>query len=107
MEIACVIHSRLASPARPGRSGGPRPVRAEFADPVAVAEATERMVQRLEAIGAAVESRRAGEAFFAVDGLRGMYGGSSERVLAVARRALGRRRRIATGPTRFAAYLAV
>jgi len=64
------------------------------------------MVQRLEAIGAAVESRRGGEAFFAVDGLRGMYGGSSAGVLAVVRRALGRRRRIATGPTRFAAYLA-
>src|SRR3954451_15604263 len=105
MEIACVIEGRLASPARPGRSGGPRPGRAELDDPVAAAEASERMVQRLEAIGAAGESRRAGEACFAVDGLRGMYGGSSERVLAAARRALGRRRLIATGPTRFAAYL--
>jgi protein ImuB len=106
MEIASVIDGRLASPARPGRSGGPRPGRAELDDPVAAAEATERMVQALEALGAAVESRRAGEAFFAVDGLRGMYGGSSEKVLAAARRALGRRPRIATGPTRFAAYLA-
>jgi len=64
------------------------------------------MVRALEAIGAAVESRRVGEAFFAVDGLRGMYGGSAEGVLAAARRALGRRPRIAIGPTRFAAYLA-
>jgi protein ImuB len=64
------------------------------------------MVRALESIGAAVESRRAGEAFFAVDGLRGMYGGGAEGVLAAARRALGRRARIATGPTRFAAYLA-
>jgi len=64
------------------------------------------MVRALEAIGAAVESRRVGEAFFAVDGLRGMYGGSAGGVLAAARRALGRRARIATGPTRFAAYLA-
>lgn len=64
------------------------------------------MVRALETIGAAVESRRAGEAFFAVDGLRGMYGGSAAGVLAAARRALGERPRIATGPTRFAAYLA-
>lgn len=64
------------------------------------------MVRALEAIGAAVESRRAGEAFFSVDGLRGMYGGGAEGVLAAARRALGRRPRIATGPTRFASYLA-
>lgn len=64
------------------------------------------MVRALEAIGAAVESRRSGEAFFAVDGLRGMHGGSSERVLAAAKAALGREPRIATGPTRFAAYLA-
>jgi protein ImuB len=64
------------------------------------------MVRALEAIGAAVESRHPGEAFFAVDGLRGMYGGSAEGVLAAARRALGRQPRIATGPTRFAAYVA-
>jgi len=75
-------------------------------DPMGVADAWERVVGRLESIGAAVESRRVGEAFFAVDGLRGMYGGSSAGVLAAASRALGRRRRIATGPTRFAAYLA-
>ena len=36
----------------------------------------------LEAIGAAVESERSGEAFFAVDGLRGIYGGDSAGVLA-------------------------
>jgi protein ImuB len=105
MEIACVIDDRLASPARPGRSGGPRPGRAELDDPVAAAEASERMVRALESIGAAVESRRAGEAFFAVDGLRGMYGGA-EAVLEIVRRAVGRRPLLATGPTRFAAYLA-
>jgi protein ImuB len=63
------------------------------------------MVRALEALGAAVESRRAGEAFFAVDGMRGIHAGT-EGVLAAARRALGRGPRIATGPTRFAAYLA-
>jgi len=76
MEIACAIDSRLASPARPGRSGGPRPGRAELEDPLAVAEAGERMMRALEAIGAAVEPARPGEAFFAVDGLRGVYGDS-------------------------------
>lgn len=64
------------------------------------------MVRALEAIGAAVESRRAGEAFFAVDGLRGIHGGSAEGVLAAAEVALGAGPRIATGSTRFAAYLA-
>ena len=64
------------------------------------------MVQALEAIGAAVESERPGEAFFALDGLRGLHGGSSAGVLAAARRALGEEKAIATGSTRFAAFLA-
>jgi len=105
MEIACVIDKRLASLPRPGRGGGPRPGRAFISDPVAAAEATEAMVRALEGIGAAVESEQAGEAFFAVDGLRGLYGGSSAGVLAAARRALGEERRIATRRTRLAAFL--
>jgi len=64
------------------------------------------MVRALEAIGAAVESERAGEAFFALDGLRGLYGGSARGVLAAARRAVGEERAMATGRTRFAAFLA-
>ncbi len=64
------------------------------------------MLQALEALGAAVESERAGEAFFALDGLRGIYGGSSAGVLAAVRRALGEEMEIATGSTRFAAFLA-
>src|SRR4051812_38243944 len=106
MEIACVIDKRLANLPRPGRGGGPRPGRADLADPVAAAEATEAMVRALEELGAAVESERAGEAFFAIDGLRGLYGGSSAGILAAARRALGEERRIATGRTRLAAFLA-
>jgi len=112
MKIACVIDKRLANLSRPGRAGGPRPGRAvhsdgaaEVADPVAAAEATEAMVRALEGIGAAVESEQAGEAFFAVDGLRGLYGGSSAGVLAAAQRAVGEERRIATGRTRLAAFL--
>jgi protein ImuB len=79
------------------------------------------MVRRLEAIGAAVESERAGEAFFAVDGLRGIHGGNSAGVIAAARAAVddsfgrgGRKPsqrgrasiRIGTAPNRFAAFAA-
>jgi hypothetical protein len=109
MEIACVIDKRLANLSRPGRGGGPRPGRAYpagVADPVAAAEATEAMVRALEEIGAAVESEQAGEAFFAIDGLRGLYGGTSAGVLAAARRALEEERRLATGSTRLAAFIA-
>jgi protein ImuB len=120
MEIACVIDSRLASPARPGLSGGLRPGRQFLADPVEAAELTEALVRRLEALGAAVESERAGEAFFAVDGLRGIHGGDSAGVLAAMREAAGvagggsKRRdravdspiRIGTAPNRFAAFAA-
>jgi protein ImuB len=106
MEIACVIDKRLAAPSRPGRSGGPRPGRAELPDPVAAAATTERMLRALEGIGAAVESERSGEAFFAVTGLRGLHGGCSEGVLAAAERAVGAGWWFATGRTRFAAYRA-
>jgi protein ImuB len=76
------------------------------------------MVRRLEAIGAAVESERAGEAFFAIDGLRGIHGGDSAGVLAAVREAVGAGGgaargkqavssiRIGTAPNRFAAYAA-
>jgi protein ImuB len=64
------------------------------------------MVRRLEALGAAVESERPGEAFFAVDGLRGIHGGESVGVLAAARAAVGEAPRIGTAPNRFAAYAA-
>lgn len=63
-------------------------------------------MRALEALGAAVESERSGETFFSLDGLRGLYGGSSAGVLAVARRALGEEKAIGTGTTRFAAFLA-
>jgi protein ImuB len=106
MEIACVIEKRLASLARPSRGGGPRPGRANLADPVAAVEATEAAVRGLEAIGAGVESIQPGEAFFAVDGLRGLYAGSRGGVLAAARRALGEGWRIGSGPTRLDAFLA-
>ncbi len=104
MEIACVIGSRLAAPPRPGRSGGSRPGRDSLPDPVEAAERTEVMVRALESIGAAVESERAGEAFFAVDGLRGIYGGDTEGVLSAVREVVGARARVGVAPTRFAAF---
>lgn len=72
------------------------------------------MVRALEGIGAAVESERPGEAFFAVDGLRGIHGGESAGVLTAARQAVAAARRealeapvrVATGPTRFVAFVA-
>lgn len=106
MEIACVIDKRLATPLRPARAGGPRAGRADLPDPVARAEATEAMVRALEAIGAAVESERPGEAFFAIDGLRGLYGGDSAEVMRAARHAAGEGVALASGPTRLAAFLA-
>jgi protein ImuB len=106
MEIACVIDKRLAIPLRSDHAGGPRSGRGDLRDPVAAAEATELTVRALEALGAGVESERTGEAFFSLDGLRGLYGGSSAGVLAAARRALGEEQAIGTGTTRFAAFLA-
>ncbi len=60
----------------------------------------------LEGIGAALECERPGEAFFALGGLRGMYGGSRSGVVEAARRAIGLPVRIGVAPTRFAALVA-
>jgi protein ImuB len=106
MEIACVIDKRLAAPSRPDRAGGPRSGRAGRPDPIEATEETEAMVRALEAMGAGVESEQPGEAFFAVDGLRGLCGGEPADVLAATRRAVGGGRRIGTGRTRFAAFVA-
>lgn len=106
MEIACVIDKRLATSSRSDRARGPRSGRASFlSDPVAAAEATESTVRALEALGAAVESEQAGEAFFRIDGLRGLYGGEAAGVLAAARRAVGAEMGIGAGHTRFTAFL--
>jgi protein ImuB len=114
MEIACVIDCRLAAPERPGRSGGLRPGREPFADPGpdaladpgAAAELTEAMARALEGIGAAVETERSGEIFFAVGGLRGLYGGTGDGVTATARAVVGAPVLIGVAPTRTAACAA-
>src|SRR5438067_596324 len=51
-------------------------------DPAGVAEEWERVLVRLEAVGAAVESERPGGACFDARGLRRLHGGSLDRVLA-------------------------
>src|SRR3954466_15955151 len=58
-------------------------------DPAGVADAWERMLVRLEGMGAGVESARPGLACFAAPGLVRLHGGTLEGVLAAARRALG------------------
>ncbi|MGH2981741.1 MAG: hypothetical protein ACRDKV_06840, partial [Solirubrobacterales bacterium] len=45
-------------------------------DPARAAELWEGALRGLEGIGATVESERAGEAFFGVDGLRGLHDGA-------------------------------
>jgi protein ImuB len=100
MEIACVlIPEAVRAP-----EGGPPGTGAEGS--LEAAELTERVVRRLEGIGAGVESERPGEAFFAVDGLRGIHGGDTAGVLAAARGAAGTPVRVAAATTRFAAWVA-
>jgi protein ImuB len=75
-------------------------------DPEGVRALWREVLDRLEAIGAAVESDRPGCAFFEADGLHGIHGGHLEGVLAATRRALGRGIRLGAGPSRFSAYAA-
>jgi protein ImuB len=75
-------------------------------DPARATERWEALLIRLEGIGAAVESRRAGEAFFTVDGLVGIHGGEAAGVIAAARAAAQLPVRIAVAPNRFASLLA-
>jgi protein ImuB len=89
MEVACVLIPELG-----------------FADPVEASELTERLLCRLERTGAAVESGRPGEAFFTLDGLRGLYGGKRAGVLVAARQAAEMEVRIGVAPTRFVAHAA-
>jgi len=89
MEVACVLISDSA-----------------LTDQVEAGELTEGLLRRLERIGAAVESERSGEAFFVLDGLRGIHGGKSAGVLAAARRSAEIEVRIGVAPTRFAAHAA-
>ncbi len=75
-------------------------------DPERAEAAWEEALRRLEAIGAAVEPGRPGEAFFEAAGLRGLWGGSLEGVLRRARKAAGPPVRLGAGQTRLCAYAA-
>src|SRR5947207_6666837 len=83
-------------------------------DPDGVRGLWSGLLDRLEGVGAAVESDRAGQAFFEAGGLTGIHGGNLEGVLASTRRALagrdgsgaGRGARIGVAPSRFSAYAA-
>jgi protein ImuB len=74
-------------------------------DPARAEAIWERILRRLEAIGAEVEPGRPGEAFFDTEPLRGVWG-DAEAVLARARRALEPTARLAAGPSRLIAYAA-
>lgn len=74
-------------------------------DPIAVADAWERVLARLEAVGAEVEPGGAGLACFEARGLRRLHGGSLDGVLRATREALARPARLGSGPSRFCAVV--
>ena len=74
-------------------------------DPAAVADSWERLLVRLESIGAAVEPERPGVTCFDARGLLRLHGGI-EGVLGAARRALRIPARLGVAPSRFAAVAA-
>ena len=75
-------------------------------DPEGVRSLWNTVLDRLEAIGAAVESDEAGAAFFESAGIEGLHGGDLSGVLAAARRGLGAGARFGAAPCRFAAHAA-
>ncbi len=75
-------------------------------DPVGVADAWEKVLARLESVGAAVESERPGAACFEARGLRRLHGGSLDGTVTAVRAALRLPARIGAGPSRFCALAA-
>src|SRR3954454_5915157 len=71
--------------------------------PGGVREVWGRVLDGLEAVGAAPESDSSGLAYFDADGLRGIHGGDVEGVMAAVRRRVGRAIRIGAAPSRFSA----
>jgi nucleotidyltransferase/DNA polymerase involved in DNA repair len=74
-------------------------------DPAAVADSWERLLVRLESIGAAVEPERPGVTCFDAGGLLRLHGGT-EGVLGATRRSLRIPARLGVAPSRFAAVAA-
>lgn len=75
-------------------------------DPERAEREWERVLRRLEGLGAEVESGRAGEAFCELDGLRGLWGPEPERVLAKLGTAVEMSCKLGGGPTRLCAFAA-
>ncbi|MEA2443794.1 MAG: protein ImuB [Thermoleophilales bacterium] len=76
-------------------------------DPDGVRALWREVLERLERIGASVESDRAGEAYFDADGLHGIHGGDLDGVLRATLRVLERPgARVGAAPARFAARAA-
>jgi protein ImuB len=75
-------------------------------DPEGVRSLWNAVLDRLEEIGAEVESDQAGVAYFESSGLRGLHGGDLAGVIAAARRALGPGARFGAAPSRFASHAA-
>jgi protein ImuB len=75
-------------------------------DPAGVADAHDRLVERLESVGAGVEPGPPGLAFFDAGGLQRLHGGSLDGVLAATRRAVRAPARLGAAPSRFAALAA-
>ena len=65
-----------------------------------------RVLDRLEGIGAAVESDRSGVGCFEAKPIEGIHGGDLAGVLAASRRALGAGARLGAAPSRFGAHAA-
>src|SRR5215218_3966615 len=75
-------------------------------DPEGVRSLWHVVLDRLEGIGAEVESDHAGAAFFAAEGLQGLHGGSLPGVVGAAREALGPGARLGMASSRFASHAA-
>ena len=75
-------------------------------DPEGAAASWESVIAGLEAIGAAVEPVHPGEASFEAGGLRRLYGGNLEGVLARTRRAVTMPARLGAASSRFCAFAA-
>jgi protein ImuB len=76
------------------------------ADPEATRLYWSAVLDRLEAVGAAVESDEPGVAYFEAKGLERLHGGHLEGVLAAVRKSTPNAIRLGVAPSRFAAYAA-
>ncbi len=75
-------------------------------DPEGVRSLWNGVLDRIEGVGAQVESDRAGAAYFESAGLHGLHGGGLADVLTAVRRVLGPGARFGAAPSRFAAHAA-